>query len=55
LLKFGSRDAKTVRITYTYSTVCEELIVTSAYFPYDSDEPKPTKEMRDIIDHCQSR
>jgi hypothetical protein len=27
----------------------------SAYFPYDSDEPPPTKEMRHITEHCQSR
>jgi hypothetical protein len=32
-----------------------ELIVASAYLPYDSDEPPPTKEMRDIIDYRQSR
>jgi hypothetical protein len=55
LLEFCSTDATTVRITYTYGRVCEELIVASAYFPYDSDEPPPTKEMRDITDHCQSR
>jgi hypothetical protein len=44
-----------VRITYTYRGGSEELIVASAYLPYDSDEPPPTKKMRDIIDHCQSR
>jgi hypothetical protein len=44
-----------VRITYTYGRVCEELIVASAYFPYDSDEPPSTKEMRGITDHYQSR
>jgi hypothetical protein len=44
-----------VRITYRYGGVCKELIVASAYIPYDSDEPPPTKEMRDIIDKCQSR
>jgi hypothetical protein len=55
LLEFCSRDATTVRITYTYGRVCEELIVASAYFPYDADEPPPTKEMRDITDHCQSK
>jgi hypothetical protein len=55
LLEFSSRDATTVRITYTYGGVCEELIVASAYLPYDSDEPPPTKEVRDIIEHCQSR
>jgi hypothetical protein len=31
------------------------LIVASAYLPYDSDEPPPTKEVRDITEHCQSR
>jgi hypothetical protein len=52
LLELCSRDAATVRITYTYGGVCEELIIASAYFPYDSDGPPPTKEMRDIIENC---
>jgi hypothetical protein len=26
----------------------------SALLPYDSDEPPPTKEVRDIIDYCHS-
>jgi hypothetical protein len=52
LLEFCSRDATTVRITYTYGGCCEELNVASAYFPYDSDEPPPTKEVRDIINYC---
>jgi hypothetical protein len=55
LLEFCSRDTTTVRITYTHGKVCEELIIASAYFPYDSDEPPPTKETKDITDHCQSR
>jgi hypothetical protein len=42
LLEFCSRDAPTVRITYTYGGVYEELIVASAYLPYESDEPPPT-------------
>jgi hypothetical protein len=33
----------------------KELIVSSTYLPYYSDEPPPTKEMRDIIDYCNSR
>jgi hypothetical protein len=32
-LEFCSREATTVRMTYTYGRVCEELIVASAYFP----------------------
>jgi hypothetical protein len=44
-----------MRITYTYGGVCKELIVASAYLPYDSDKPPTNKEVRDIIQHCQSR
>jgi hypothetical protein len=47
-------DATTVRITYTYVGGCEELTVVSAYLLYDSDEPPPTKEVRDITDYCYS-
>jgi hypothetical protein len=54
LLEFCSRDTTTVRITYTYGGGCEELIVASAYLPYNSDEPSPTT-VRDIIDYCYSR
>jgi hypothetical protein len=35
--------------------VCKELIVASTYFQYDSYKTPPTKKMRDITDHCQSR
>jgi hypothetical protein len=33
----------------------EVFIIASAYLPYDSDEPPPTKELRDVIDYCASR
>jgi hypothetical protein len=29
-------------------------LVTSAYFPYDSDDSVPMKEMRHLIDYCSS-
>jgi hypothetical protein len=48
-------DTTTVRITYTYGGGCKELIVASAYLPYDSDEPPPTKKVRDIINYCFGR
>jgi hypothetical protein len=35
--------------------ICDEFIIASAYFPYDSDEPPPTKEPRDIVNQCCSR
>jgi hypothetical protein len=55
LLEFCSRDTTTVRMTYTSDGGYKELIVTSAYLLYDSDEPPPSKEVRDIVEHCQSR
>jgi predicted AlkP superfamily pyrophosphatase or phosphodiesterase len=54
LLEFSSRDATTVRITHTCGGGCGELIVASAYLPYDSDEPPPSKEVRNIIDFYHS-
>jgi hypothetical protein len=44
-----------VRMTCTWGGSWEELIIASAYLPYDSDEPPPTKELRDVIDCCGSR
>jgi hypothetical protein len=55
LLEFCSRDATTARITYTYGGGIRELVISSAYLPYDSDEPPPSKEAKDIIDYCHSR
>jgi hypothetical protein len=55
LLEICSRDATMVRITDTYGGAYKELIVASAYLPYDSDEPPPTREVREYIDYCHSR
>jgi hypothetical protein len=41
-----------VRMTYACRGGCKELIVASAYLPYDSDEPLPTNEPWDITDYC---
>jgi hypothetical protein len=42
----------TVRVTYTRGGSKRGLIGTSAYLPYDSDEPPPSKELREVIDYC---
>jgi hypothetical protein len=42
-------------MTYTLDGGHGELVVTSAYFPYDSDEPSPSKEVRDIVEYCRIR
>lgn len=52
--EFSSRDAKTVRMTYTYGA-CQDLILVSAYLPHDSGERSPTKELRDVDDYSHSK
>ncbi|PNF39986.1 hypothetical protein B7P43_G15921 [Cryptotermes secundus] len=55
LLEIASTDTTAVRITHPYREGIKELVVASVYLPYDSDEPPPTKELRDIKDYCFSR
>jgi hypothetical protein len=55
LFELHSWDATTVRLIYTRGESCEEHTIASAYLPYDSDEPPPTKELRNVIDYCCSR
>jgi hypothetical protein len=41
-----------VRVTYVRWGSKRELIVTSAYLPYDSDEQPPSKGLREVVDYC---
>jgi hypothetical protein len=54
LLQFCSRDVATVRILYSSEGNHRELIVISAYLPYDLDEPPPSKELTEVIDYCST-
>jgi hypothetical protein len=51
LLDFCSRDVTMVRISFNGGGSIRELIVTSTYFPYDSDKPSPSSELWDVINH----
>jgi hypothetical protein len=31
------------------------ITVSTAYFSYDSDEPQPTKELKNVINSCKSK
>jgi hypothetical protein len=42
----------TVRVTYRRGGSKRELIVTSAYLPYDSDKPPLSKGLREVVDYC---
>jgi splicing factor 45 len=39
-------------VTYIRGGSKRELIVTSAYLPYDSDKPPPSKASREVVDYC---
>jgi hypothetical protein len=52
LLELCSRDVMTVRLLFDGGRSIRELIVTSAYLPYDSDEPPASRELWDAITHC---
>jgi hypothetical protein len=43
-----------VMMTYTRGGNRREITVTSAYLPYDSDEPPPLKRFRKVIDYCST-
>jgi hypothetical protein len=44
-----SRDVMMVRMTYISGRSKMELTVTSAYLPYDSDKPPPSKGLREVV------
>jgi hypothetical protein len=52
LSELCSREVTMVRVTYTRGGSKRELIVTSAYLPYDSGEPPPSRGLREVIDYC---
>jgi hypothetical protein len=52
LLELCSRDVTTEKLSFNRGGSIRELPVTSAYLPYDLDEPPPSRELRDIVTHC---
>ena len=54
LEQYSSRDFVTIKIKYSENKVKKYLIVCSGYFPYDSIESPPPKEMVDIIDYAKN-
>ena len=47
-----SRDVVAVRLSFNRGGSIRDLIITSAYLPYDSDEPPPSGELRDVVNYC---
>jgi hypothetical protein len=51
LLELCSRDVVMVRLSFHGEGSTRDLTVTSAYLPYDSDEPPPSGELRDVVNY----
>lgn len=51
LTHFCSNDLTAVKIKFQRGDITEDLIIASVYLPYDTVEPPPTKELRDIISY----
>jgi hypothetical protein len=54
LSELCSRDVTRVKVTYFRGGSVRELIVTSVYLPYDSDEPPLSKGLREAVNYCSS-
>jgi hypothetical protein len=52
---FSCRDPVAVLIKYNEEGVEQHLVVCSAYLPYDSEDPPPSKEFEDLVCYCESR
>ena len=51
LLELCSQDVMKVRLSYIKGSI-RELTITSVFLSYDSDEPPPLRELRDVVTYC---
>ncbi|XP_029054158.1 uncharacterized protein LOC114881513 [Osmia bicornis bicornis] len=52
LNEFCTADLSAVKVKLNLGGNTSELVVCSAYLPYDSEELPPTRELRALIAHC---
>jgi hypothetical protein len=50
---FSFRDLVAVSVTYFEGDMERWLVISSAYLPYDSEDPPPTKELEDLVHYCK--
>ena len=50
---FSCRDLVAVLIKYIEEGVERRLVICSAYLPYDSKDPSPSKEFEDLVRYCE--
>jgi hypothetical protein len=49
LPEFSCRDLVAVLIKYNEEGAERRLVVCSAYLPYDSEDPPPSKELEELM------
>jgi hypothetical protein len=50
---FSCRDLVAVLINYNDGEAERRLIVSSAYLPYDSEDPPPSSESEELVRYCE--
>ena len=55
LVEFCSQDVVAAKIEYWKGGVKTEMIVVSAYLPYDSLLPRPSRELVEIVQYAESK
>ena len=52
---FSSRDLAAVQIKYYEGEAERSLVVCSAYLPFDSEDPPPTREFKELVRYCEEK
>jgi hypothetical protein len=50
---FSCRDLVAVLVKYLEDETERRVVICSAYLPYDSEDPPPTKELEELIRYCE--
>jgi hypothetical protein len=51
---FSCRDLVAVLVKYNKEGVQRQLVVCSAYLPYDSEEPPQSRELEELMCYCEN-
>ena len=55
LLGFSSTDLVAVQIKYYEGEAERSLVACSAYLPFDSEDPLPTREFEELVRYCEEK
>jgi hypothetical protein len=50
---FSCRDLVAVLVRYDEDRAERRLVICSAYLPYDSEDPPPTRELEELVRYCE--